>query len=86
MISAAADMRGMSVSAGRLTFAQIMKMFRNELLDLNDILNYIRLAPQDSPAASAAVSAPAFGTETASGFDLRSLCPVLCLPLRLHFK
>ncbi|CAK0785550.1 hypothetical protein CVIRNUC_008760 [Coccomyxa viridis] len=36
--------------SGRLTFAQIMKMFRNDLLDLNDILNYIRLAPQDSPA------------------------------------
>ena len=42
-----------------------MKMFRNDLLDLNDILNYIRLAPQDSPATSPAVSPPPFGTETA---------------------
>ena len=54
--------------AGRLTFAQIMKMFRNELLDLNDILNYIRLAPQDSPAASPAVSINPLGIETATQY------------------
>ena len=62
----------MLVSAGRLTFAQIMKMFRNDLLDLNDILNYIRLAPQDSPATSPAVSNPPPGNHT-----VISSCPTL---------
>ena len=49
-------------------------MFRNELLDLNDILNYIRLAPQDSPAASPAVSNPPPGSDSAI-----STCPALTL-------
>ena len=41
--------------AGQLTFNQMMKMFRNELLDLNEILNYIKLAPTESAATSSVV-------------------------------
>ena len=33
-----------------------MKMFRDELLDLNDILNYIKLAPDESAATTSVVS------------------------------
>lgn len=47
----------MCTAAGQLTFPQIMKMFRNELLDLNEILNYIKLAPHESAATPATVSA-----------------------------
>ena len=42
--------------AGQLTFNDVMKMFRDELLDLNEILNYIKLAPDDSAAATSVVS------------------------------
>ncbi len=44
-----------SLPAGQLTFTQMMKMFRNELLDLNEILNYIKLAPTESAATTSAV-------------------------------
>ena len=71
--------------AGRLTFAQIMKMFRNDLLDLNDILNYIRLAPQDSPATSPAVSTPPQSIGAASrSYPAQALA--LCLPFRLRLR
>ena len=43
------------MSAGQLTFNDVMKMFRDELLDLNEILNYIKLAPDDSAAATSVV-------------------------------
>ena len=43
-------------SAGQLTFNDVMKMFRDELLDLNDILNYIKLAPDESAATTSVVS------------------------------
>ncbi len=45
------------MSAGQLTFNDVMKMFRDELLDLNEILNYIKLAPDDSAATTSVVSA-----------------------------
>ncbi|CAL5224412.1 g7094 [Coccomyxa viridis] len=54
-----AIMRQYDVSKkGQLTFNDVMKMFRDELLDLNEILNYIKLAPDDSAAATS-VEAPA---------------------------
>ena len=43
-------------AAGQLTFNDVMKMFRDELLDLNAILNYIKLAPDESAAATFVVS------------------------------
>lgn len=42
--------------AGQLTFNDVMKMFRDELLDLNAILNYIKLAPDESAATTSTVS------------------------------
>ena len=38
---------------GELDFGQVMSMFRDELLDLNAILDYIKLPPaEDSPTSS----------------------------------
>lgn len=50
------ELSGDILCAGQLTFSDVMKMFRNELLDLSEILNYIKLAPNESAAHSTIVS------------------------------
>ena len=51
---AASDVRSCShARPGELDFGEVMSMFRDELLDLNAILDYIKLPPaEDSPTAS----------------------------------
>jgi hypothetical protein len=51
--------------AGQLDFGQVMSMFRDELLDLNAILDYIRLPPGEDSATASTVrvhALPVIGT------------------------